>query len=117
MPTMTEGERTAATVPELQTERPRLAAKAGGQNAIDPAWHAAPASGSATVRRELQVRDPAASMWTTVRNDLPSTRASVKHSSLTEDTRYVCRIRAVNRAADNGGLGNWSTILFAATVE
>ena len=56
-------------------------------------------------------------MWTTVRNDLPSTRASVKHSSLTEATPYVYRIRAVNRAAHNGGLGNWSTILFAATVE
>ena len=90
---------------------------ADGQNAIDLTWQAAPARGSAIVRYELQVWDAANRMWMTVRNDLPSTRTSYKHDGLTADTRYVYRLRGVNRAADNSGLGVWSTIVFASTAE
>ena len=36
-----------------------VTAAAGAHNAIDPTWHAAPASGPAILRSELQVRNPA----------------------------------------------------------
>ena len=72
---------------------------------------------SAIVRYELQAWNPANRMWDTVRNDLPSTRLSYKRSGLTAGTRYVYRLRGVNRAADNNGLGNWSVLTFPTTAE
>ena len=90
---------------------------ADGQNAIDLTWSAAPANGSAIVRYELQVWNPGTSMWDYVRNDLPSTRLSYKHSGLTAGTKYVYRVRGVNRAAENNGFGKWSVITFATTAE
>ena len=97
--------------------RPVLTATRDGQNAIDLTWTAAAANGSPIVRYELQVWDRDNSMWMNVRNDLPSTRTSYKHMGLTPGTKYVYRLRGVNRAADNGGLGKWSTIDFADTTE
>ena len=72
---------------------------------------------SAIVRHELQVWNPANPMWDTVCNELPSTRLSFKRSNLTAGTNCVYRLRAVNRAADINGLGNWSLITFATTAE
>ena len=92
-----------------------MTATADGQNAINLSWTAAAANGSAVYRYELQRWDKDARMWINVRNNLPSTRTTYRHEGLTADTPYVYRIRAVNRAAHNGGLGNWSTILFATT--
>ena len=100
--------------------KPTLTATADGKTAIDLSWEfddTTPANGSAIFRFELQMWDKDARMWVNVHNALPSTRTSYRHSSLTADTRYVYRIRAVNRAADNGGLGHWSTIEFVSTAE
>ena len=94
-----------------------VTAAADGQNAIDLSWTEAPANGSPIVRYELQRWDAADSMWRTIRNDLPSTRTSYRDTSLTADTRYVYRLRAVNRAADNNGLGKWSTLVSTTTAE
>jgi len=94
-----------------------LTATADGQNAIDLSWTAAAPNGSPVVRYELQRWDADGSMWMTVRNDLPSTRTSYKDTMLMADTRYVYRLRAINRSADNSGVGRWSTITFAVTAE
>ncbi len=56
-------------------------------------------------------------MWRTTRNDLPSTRTSYKDTMLTADTRYVYRLRALNRAAGNNGLGKWSTLATGTTAK
>ncbi len=109
--------KSATTVPGAPDRPAMVMAEADGQNAIDLTWEAAKANGSAIVRYELQVWNPATSMWDTVRNDLPSTRLSYKHSGLTAGTKYVYRVRGINRAADNGGLGKWSVIKFATTAE
>ncbi len=90
-------------------------ATADGQNAIDITWQAAMDYGSAIVRYELQRWD--AGMWRTIRNDLPSTRTSYKDTGLMADTRYVYRLRAVNRAADNNGMGKWSTLFNDTTAK
>ena len=34
---------------------------------------------------------------------------------LTADTRYVYRLRAKNRAANNNGVGRWSTLVSTTT--
>ena len=97
--------------------KPELTATADGQNAINLSWTAAMANGSAIYRYELQMWDKEARMWEVIRNNLPSTRTTYRHSGLTADTNYVYRIRAINRAADNNGLGLWSTIKFERTDE
>ena len=107
----------SATTVAGRPSKPTLTATADGQNAINLTWTAAPDNGNAIVRYELQMWDTDARMWMNVHNALPSTRTSYRHGGLTADTRYVYRIRAVNRAADNGGLGYWSTIKFATTAE
>ena len=56
-------------------------------------------------------------MWVTIRIDLPSTRTSYKDTMLMADTRYVYRLRAINRAADNNGMGRWSTFTSAITAN
>ena len=109
--------KSATTVAGAPGRPATVTAEADGQNAIDITWTAAPANGSAIVRYELQVWNPATSMWDTVRNDLPSTRLTYKHSGLTADTKYVYRVRGVNRAADNNGFGKWSVIKFATTAK
>ncbi|MCY4117695.1 MAG: fibronectin type III domain-containing protein [Caldilineaceae bacterium] len=109
--------KSATTDPGRPGRPATVTATADGQNAIDITWTAAPANGSAIVRYELQVWNPGTSVWDTVRNDLPSTRLSYKHTGLTAGTKYVYRVRGVNRAADNNGLGRFSTIKFATTAE
>ena len=94
-----------------------LNATADGQNAIDLTWTAAEANGSPIVRYELQRWDVGSSMWVTVRNDLPSTRTSYKDANLMAGTRYSYRLRAINRAADNNGVGRWSTLTSTITAE
>ena len=107
----------SATTVAGRPGKPVLTATADGKNAINLSWTAAAANGSAIYRYELQRWDKEARMWEVIRNDLPSTRTTYRHSDLTADTNYVYRIRAVNRAADNGGLGSWSTIKFVRTAE
>ena len=94
-----------------------VTATADGQNAINFTWQAAAPNGSPIVRYELQRWDAGSSMWRTIRNDLPSTRTSYKDMRLTADKRYVYRLRAVNRAADNNGMGKWSTLVSTNTAE
>ena len=105
---------TVAGAPDRPTD---VTATPDGQNAIDLSWTAGMANGSAIVRYELQRWDPSDSMWKTIRNDLPSTRTSYKDTMLMADTRYVYRVRGVNRAADNNGMGKWSTIVSASTMK
>ena len=107
----------SATTDPGAPDRPVLTATPDGQNAVDLSWTVPMDNGSAIVRYEVQVWNTATSMWDYVRNDLPSTRTTYKHSGLTAGTRYVYRVRAVNRAADNNGLGKWSVITFANTAE
>ena len=107
----------SATTVAGRPGKPVLTATADGSSAINLTWTAAAANGNAIVRYELQRWDTDARTWVNVHNALPSTRRSYRHSSLTAETRYVYRIRAVNRAADNGGNGYWSTIKFATTAE
>ena len=111
--------RSDTTVAGRPSKPTLMAAAVTGQNdAIDLSWSfddTTPANGSAIYRYELQMWDKDARMWVNVRNDLPSTRTSYRHSGLTAETRYVYRIRAINRAADNDGEGHWSTIKFAIT--
>ena len=109
--------KSATTVAGAPGRPMMVTATADGQNAVDLTWQAAAANGSAIVRYELQRWDAANSMWRTIRNDLPSTRTSYKDTSLTADTRYVYRLRAVNRAADNNGMGRWSTLVSTTTAE
>ena len=107
--------KSATTVAGAPDRPTMVTAEADGQNAVDLTW-VAPASdnGSAIVRYELQ-RYTTASGWVTVRSDLPSTRTNYKDSGLTADTRYVYRLRAVNRAEHNSGFGKFSTIVFVKT--
>ena len=56
-------------------------------------------------------------MWVTIRNDLPSTRTSYNDTNLMAGTRYAYRLRAINRSADNNGVGRWSTFTSAITAE
>jgi len=107
----------SARTVEGAPDRPVLTATADGQNAVDLSWTVPANNGSAIVRYELQVWNTATSMWDYVRNDLPSTRTTYKHSGLMAGTKYVYRVRAVNRAADNSGFGKWSIIKFADTAE
>ncbi len=89
---------------------------ADGQYAVDITWTAPDDNGSAIVRYVLE-RYTTETRWVVVRHDLPSTSTSYKDTGLTADTRYVYRIRAVNRAADNNGLGKYSTIDFVKTAK
>ncbi len=107
----------SATTVAGAPERPTMVmATADGQNAVNLTWVAPNANGSAIVRYVLE-RYTTASGWVVVRSDLPSTRTSYKDSGLTADTRYVYRLRAVNRAADNNGMGKYSTIVFVKTAK
>ena len=65
----------------------------GAHNAIDPACHAPPAAGSPILRRQLPAWRPATSAWDTVRNDLPSTRATYKRSGLAAGPNCAYRLR------------------------
>ncbi len=107
----------SATTVAGRPGKPVLTATADGQTAINLSWTAAAPNGSAIVRYELQMWDRDARMWVFVHNALPSTRTTYRHSGLMADTNYAYRIRAVNRAADNGGNGYWSTIDFEKTAE
>jgi len=107
----------SATTDPGAPDRPVLTATPDGQNAVDLSWTKPMDNGSAIVRYEVQVWNTATSMWDYVRNDLPSTRTTYKHGGRMAGTKYVYRVRAVNRAADNNGLGKWSVIKFADTAE
>ena len=110
----------SATTVAGRPSKPTLTATAvtGRNDAIDLSWSfddTTPANGSAIYRYELQMWDKEARTWEFVNNALPSSRTSFRHSGLTAETRYVYRIRAINRAADNDGVGKWSTIEFEST--
>lgn len=65
----------------------------------------------------LQRWDASTSIWVTIRNDLLPTRASYKDMNLIAGARYVYRLRAINRAADDNGMGKWSTLVSTTTAE
>ncbi len=108
--------RSATTVAGAPSRPMTVTATADGQNAVNLTWVAPADNGSAIVRYELQ-RYTTASGWVVVRSDLPSTRTSYKDSGLMADTRYVYRLRAVNRAEDKNGMGKYSTIVFVKTAK
>ena len=87
-----------------------------GENAIDLSW-LAPASdgGNAIIRYELERWNSGTSSWVTVTSAVPSNRTSYKVTGLTEGTRYIYRLRAINRAPTNNGIGLWSTMASAST--
>ena len=109
----------SATTVAAAPGRPQsFTATADGESAIDLAWEA-PASdgGNAIIRYELQRwdTDTPQPQWVNVTVSLLASSTSHEHTGLDADTRYVYRLRAVNRAPTNGGLGSWSTIASATT--
>ena len=91
-------------------------AMADGENAIDLKWLAPESDGgNDIVRYELERWNTATRSWVTVTSAVPANRTSYKVTGLTEGTRYIYRLRAVNRAPTNNGLGLWSTMASAST--
>jgi hypothetical protein len=95
--------------------RPTLTAEADGENAIDLTWAAPDSGGNAIVRYELESWNTDTRQWASVTSALSATSTSYKHSGLDAGTRNIYRLRAVNRAPTNSGLGDWSTIASATT--
>ena len=107
---------TAVTVAGAPGRPQMFEADADGENAIDLTWMAPESDGgNAIIRYELERWNAATSSWVTVTNAVPANRTSYKVTGLTAGTRYVYRLRAVNRAPTNGGLGLWSTMATDAT--
>ncbi len=104
----------AATIADSPA-RPVLSAEADGENAIDLTWTAPDSGGNAIVRYELERWDTDTKQWASVTNALSATSTSYKHSGLDAGSRNIYRLRAVNRAPTDGGLGDWSTIASATT--
>ena len=73
-------------------------------------WMAPANGGSAIIRYELEVWNTDSRTWVDVNNSISSASTSITLRNLESETRYIYRLRAVNRAPTNGGLGNWSTI-------
>ena len=78
-------------------------------------WSDTEPNGSAIVRYELQTWNTTSRQWETVNNSILASSRSITVSSLDAETRYAYRLRAVNRADADNGLGAWSTILFVTT--
>ena len=72
--------------------------------------------GNDIIRYELERWNTGTSSWVTVTSAVPANRTAYKATGLTEGTRYIYRLRAVNRAPTNNGLGLWSTMASASTV-
>jgi hypothetical protein len=104
----------AATIADSPA-RPTLTAEADGENAIDLTWAAPDSGGNAIVRYELESWNTDTRQWASVTSALSATSTSYKHSGLDAGTRNIYRLRAVNRAPTNSGLGDWSTIASATT--
>ena len=73
-------------------------------------WMAPANGGSVIIRYELEVWNTDSRTWVDVNNSISSASTSITLRNLESETRYIYRLRAVNRAPTNGGLGNWSTI-------
>jgi hypothetical protein len=71
--------------------------------------------GSAIIRFELEMWDTVSRSWVNVNNAISNTSRSITLSNLAPETMYIYRLRAVNRAPTNNGLGDWSTIHFVDT--
>jgi titin len=71
--------------------------------------------GNAIIRYEVERWDTASKQWVSANNAIPNTSTSATISSLQSETRYAFRLRAVNRAPTNNGLGTWSTMIFVTT--
>ena len=97
--------------------RPSLTAEADGEDTINLTWDALEDDdgGNAIVRYELERWDVDASRWVSVSNSLSATTTSYEHDNLAPATRHIYRLRAVNRAPTNNGVGLWSTIASATT--
>ena len=106
----------AVTIAAAPDRPQNLSAEADGQTAIDLSWDAPEKDGgNAIVRYELERWDSTATQWVSVNNALSATSTTYKHRNLTAGTRNIYRLRAVNRAPTNGGLGSWSTMASAMT--
>ena len=107
---------TATTVAGAPGRPQMFEAEADGETAIDLSWEAPESTGgNAIIRYELERWNAATRTWVTVTNAVPANRTSLNVTGLTAGTRYVYRLRAVNRAPTNNGLGLWSTMATAAT--
>jgi hypothetical protein len=95
--------------------RPVLTAVADGKDAIDLTWTAPASGGNAIVRYELERWDVSTTRWVSVNNALSAISTSYEHPDLAPGTRNIYRLRAVNRAPTNNGVGLWSTIASATT--
>jgi endoglucanase len=71
--------------------------------------------GSAIIRYELQMWDRDGRQWVDVNNAISSSSRTTTLTNLVSETKYIYRLRAVNRAPTNGGLGAWSTMLLVDT--
>lgn len=107
---------TATTVAAAPGRPQNVMAAADGQNAIDLSWDA-PASdgGNAIIHYQIEVWDSTSRSWTRV-SVISATSTTFKHRGLSAGTRYVYRVRAVNRAPTNNGLGLWSTVTSGTTA-
>ena len=71
--------------------------------------------GSAIIRYELWTWNRVSKKWEAVNDAIADTSTSITVSNLTPEATYAYRLRAVNRAPTNGGLGDWSTMVFVTT--
>ena len=101
-------------------DRPVLTATADGHDAIKLSWTVPETNGSDIIRYDIDVWDADTKTWGAVpgfAGGVTATVTSVRQGGLTAETRYIYRVRAVNRASMNSGLGSWSTLAHATTGE
>ena len=101
-------------------DRPVLTATADGHDAINLSWTVPETNGSDITRYDIELWDAESKTWGAVpgfAGGVTATVTSVRQGGLTAETRYIYRVRAVNRASMNSGLGSWSTLAHATTGE
>ena len=100
-------------------DRPVLTATADGHDAINLSWTVPKTNGSDITRYDIELWDAESKTWSAVpgfAGGVTATVTSVRQGGLTAETRYIYRVRAVNRASMNSGLGSWSTLAHATTT-
>jgi titin len=101
-------------------DRPVLTATADGHDAINLSWTVPENNGSDIIRYDIELWNSDSNTWGAVpgfAGGVTATVTSVRQGGLTAETRYIYRVRAVNRASMNSGLGSWSTLAHATTGE
>ena len=100
-------------------DRPVLTVTADGHDAINLSWTVPKTNGSDITRYDIELWDAESKTWGAVpgfAGGVTATVTSVRQGGLTAETRYIYRVRAVNRASMNSGLGSWSTLAHATTA-